>query len=68
MIVKGIQGQSFFDLVIQEYGHIDGIDDMIRRNPNLSLINYVTDQTVITGPPVRAQIAEILKVKRVVTE
>lgn len=68
MIVTGIQGQSIFDLVIQEYGHIDGIDDVILNNPNLVLTAYVTDIAVKTGSPVRAKIADILRVKKVVTE
>ncbi len=68
MIVTGIQGQSIFDLAIQEYGHIDGIDDMIRNNPDLVLTAYVTDIPVKIGSPIRAKIADILKVKKVVTE
>jgi len=68
MIVTGIQGQSFFDLVIQQYGHIDGIDDVITNNPSLSLTEYVTDKAVKVGDPIRVKIAEVLKRKKVVTE
>ncbi len=68
MIISGIQGQSFFDMVIQQYGHIDGLDDMITNNPDLVLTNYVTDVSIKTGTPIRQKIVDIFKIKKVVTQ
>lgn len=46
MIVKGTAGQTAFDLAIQHYGDISGIDFIIEDNPTLRLEELVNDKDV----------------------
>ena len=59
IIVK--QGQSLYDIAVQYYGHVDGIQDLVTRNGlNGPLDNVYPGDSLQIGAPINERIVAFL--------